>query len=106
MVSTTDTSRLIDSTARTGRILSDVSDLDQDIVLLQFGESNLLNRGSLTLRVLREMSSSEWYGMTPNSDCGAGRGQETYGLVLDEGTHLSGNFERHLVLGLFSFGCG
>jgi hypothetical protein len=63
MVRTTDTSRLLDSTARTGRVLGDVSDLDQDIVLLQFGESNLLNRGSLTLRVLRDMSSSVWYGM-------------------------------------------
>ena len=57
MVRTTDTSRLLNSTARTGRVLGDVSDLNQDIVLLQLGESNLLNRGSLTLRVLRDRSS-------------------------------------------------
>lgn len=60
----TDTSRLLGSTARTGRVLGDVSDLDQDIVLLQLGESNLLNRGSLALIVLQDMSSSDRYSMT------------------------------------------
>lgn len=64
MVRTTDTSQLLDSAARTGRVLGDVSDLDQDIVLLQLGESNLLNRGSLTLRDLRDMSSSVRYDLT------------------------------------------
>lgn len=64
MVRTTDTSRLLNSTARTGRVLGNVSDLDQDIVLLQLRERDLLDRGSLTLRVLRDMSSSVRYGMT------------------------------------------
>ena len=31
--------------------------------------------------------------------------KDAHRLVLDEGTHLSGNFERHFVLGLFDFGC-
>jgi hypothetical protein len=31
--------------------------------------------------------------------------KEAHRLVLDEGTHLSGNFERHFVLVLFSFEC-
>jgi hypothetical protein len=64
MVSTTDTSRLLKGTSRTRRVLGDVSDLDQDIILLQLGESNLLNRGSLSLRISRDMSSSVRYDLT------------------------------------------
>lgn len=49
--------------------------------------------------------SSVWHDTREVVEQGE-RWKKAYGLVLDEGTHLSGNFERHLVLRLFNFGCG
>lgn len=91
---------------RTSRVLRDVSDLDENIVLLQLGHSNGLDRGGLALHSERfqvRVESEKSVVVKGKVGCGAWM---TNGLILDEGTHLSGDFERHFGYGFWCLVCG